>query len=61
MNYTGWNIYSNYIDIKDTTKKLHFLLAESQNDWKTDPLIIWFNGGPGCSSMLAFATENGPF
>jgi len=61
MSDIGSAIYSGYIPIEGTTKRLHFLLAESQNDWSTDPLIIWFNGGPGCSSLLAFATENGPY
>ena len=41
--------------------KLYFLMAESRSDPATDPLIIWLQGGPGCSSMLGLYTENGPF
>ena len=53
------NTYSGFLDVT-STKRLHYVFAESETDPTTDPVIIWFNGGPGCSSMLAFMQENGP-
>ena len=32
---------------------------ESLNAPSTDPLVIWFNGGPGCSSLEGAFSESG--
>jgi cathepsin A (carboxypeptidase C) len=52
--------YSGYLDAS-ASKHLHYMFTESLENPATDPLVIWFNGGPGCSSMLGFMQENGPY
>lgn len=54
------NSYSGYLNVSDI-KALHYVFVESQNDPANDPVVIWFNGGPGCSSLLGFFQENGPY
>ncbi len=53
------NTYSGYLKATET-KSLHYTFAESLDSPETDPIIIWFNGGPGCSSMLGMMQELGP-
>ncbi|KAI6191132.1 Lysosomal protective protein [Aphelenchoides bicaudatus] len=52
--------YSGYLNISDTTH-MRYWFVKSQNDPTKDPLILWLNGGPGCSSLGGLFKENGPF
>ncbi|KAK0407406.1 hypothetical protein QR680_019180 [Steinernema hermaphroditum] len=56
-----FNHYSGYLKTNAAGHYLHYWFVESQNDPANDPIILWFNGGPGCSSMSGFFTELGPF
>ncbi|XP_058670572.1 lysosomal protective protein [Ammospiza nelsoni] len=42
-------------------KYLHYWFVEAQSDPQNSPLVLWLNGGPGCSSMEGFLKEHGPF
>lgn len=56
--------FSGYLkaDGENNTKKFfHYWFVESQSDPAKDPVILWLNGGPGCSSLGGLFTELGPF
>ncbi len=52
--------YSGYLDITKS-KHYHYWFVESENEPGKDPIVLWLNGGPGCSSLDGFLYEHGPF
>ncbi|KAL0702292.1 hypothetical protein Bca4012_058414 [Brassica carinata] len=54
--------YSGYVTIdKEHGKNLWYYFVESEMNPMKDPVVLWLNGGPGCSSMDGFVYEHGPF
>lgn len=55
--------YSGYIRLDGSTpaKNLFYYFVESERNPMKDPVVLWLNGGPGCSSFDGFVYEHGPF
>merc|ERR1719354_821441 len=51
-------MYSGYLDSGDGDQMFYWLNEADSGD---ERLILWLNGGPGCSSLYGLMKENGPF
>lgn len=48
-----FSMYSGYLILQESPLiSNHYLFITSKNNPQTDDLVLWLNGGPGCSSML---------
>jgi hypothetical protein len=54
--------FAGYITVDETNgRNLFYWLIESQSNPDTAPLVVWFQGGPGCSGLIGLFEENGPY
>ncbi|KAL8172207.1 hypothetical protein V2J09_024011 [Rumex salicifolius] len=57
-----FNRYAGYVTVDDTQQRsLLYYFVESETDPQTKPLVLWLNGGPGCSSLSGVFSRKGPF
>lgn len=56
----SFDMYSGYINVTTAPDYLFYWFFENQDKNVSAPLIIWTNGGPGCSAMEGATTEIGP-
>lgn len=59
-NFSNEKHYAGYLDI-DSEAHIFFTFHESRGNPKNDPVSVFLNGGPGCSSQTGELFELGPY
>jgi len=54
--------YSGYLNVDaKNNRNIFYWLVLSESNPASAPIALWSNGGPGCSGLIGFMTEQGPF
>lgn len=54
--------YSGYLTVdKNYNSNMFFWFFPSEIKYEKAPVVLWLQGGPGATSLIALFTENGPF
>lgn len=55
--------YGGYLDTTSSKRSLHYIFIEhsSAGPSNNETVVLWLNGGPGCTSLIGFVQEISPY